>query len=112
MRREINKGVKATAEFKKIQARIVGKQIFDQMRAEIAEIESKFVNAKNLQGQLLVKEILLELVNNVGVQLLVAHIELLFEIDLLQFNPFHLVSAKFKQQHKNDQHEDQTDNDN
>jgi len=62
-RMKANVGAKATAYFKEVQSRTVGKQIFDNTRAVITGMEAKFIRGRNLAGQLLMKNILLDLVN-------------------------------------------------
>jgi len=60
-RREVTKGAAANAQFKKVSARTVGKEIFDSIRAALAEIDRKF--AGNKAGKHLVTLTTLDLVN-------------------------------------------------
>ena len=60
-RREVTKGANAIAHFKKVSSRTVGKEIFDGIRADLAEINNKF--AGNRGGKHLVTATTLDLVN-------------------------------------------------
>lgn len=62
-KRKANEGATAVAHFKKVQSRIIGKQIFDGIRDVLAKIEGKFKRVNNIQGQYLIQTILLDLVN-------------------------------------------------
>jgi len=62
-KRKANEGTKAVANFKEVQSRIVGKQIFDGIRVQIATLDDKFRRGNNLSGQYLMKSLLLDLVN-------------------------------------------------
>jgi len=60
-RREVSEGAKVTAHFKSVSSRTVGKDIFDSIRASLANIQTKFGN--NRRGQYLVTATTLDLVN-------------------------------------------------
>lgn len=62
-RREVVKGDKAYKHFKKLQARTVGKEIFDQIRAEIASLRAKEEQDKHLKGVIMLDAILMDMVN-------------------------------------------------
>ncbi|MGK0289291.1 MAG: methyl-accepting chemotaxis protein, partial [bacterium] len=62
-RRKVNQGIKTVKYFKKIQARIIGKKIFDRLRRVLNNIDNKFKRARNLRGQYLIKAITLNMVN-------------------------------------------------
>ncbi len=62
-KRKANEGAKAVATFKKIQSRTIGKQIFDDIRGQIASLDDKFKRADSIEGRYLVQSILLDLVN-------------------------------------------------
>ena len=62
-RNQVNAGDEATKTFKKLQARIVGKNIFDRFRAELAKIDGRFRRAGNQAGRFLTQAILLDMVN-------------------------------------------------
>ena len=62
-RRKANEGAKAVAYFKEVQSRVIGKNIFDKMRQMIAQMDKKFTITINLEGQMLMKSTLLDLVN-------------------------------------------------
>ena len=62
-KREANKGAKAVANFKEVQSRIVGKQIFDGIRDQLSGIDRKFERANNIEGRYLLQSILLDFVN-------------------------------------------------
>jgi methyl-accepting chemotaxis protein len=61
-RRDVSKGYEAIANFKFISSRIVGKNIFDSIRAALAAIETK-LSKNNLQARLLLTSVTLDLVN-------------------------------------------------
>jgi methyl-accepting chemotaxis protein len=61
IRRKVNLGLKATANFKKIASRTVGKDAFDSIRAQLDTLSQKLSN--NREGQSLVTSITLDLVN-------------------------------------------------
>lgn len=60
-RRDVTKGAGAAAHFKEVSSRTIGKEIFDSIRAALAEIDRKFAN--NPQGKFLVTATTLDLVN-------------------------------------------------
>ncbi|MFL0797387.1 MAG: methyl-accepting chemotaxis protein [Cellvibrionaceae bacterium] len=60
-RREVTQGAEAIATFKQISSRTVGKDIFDSIRAALADIENKL--GRNKDGQHLVTQVTLALVN-------------------------------------------------
>lgn len=60
-RRAVAKGAEASVHFKEISSRTIGKEIFDSIRAALAEIDRKM--AGNPQGKLLVTATTLALVN-------------------------------------------------
>lgn len=62
-RREVAEGEKASREFKRISARVVGKEMFDGFRAAVTSMQSAFQSANDEQGELLVNELLLAMVN-------------------------------------------------
>lgn len=61
MRREVSMGAEATAHFREISSRIVGKEIFDSIRAALATLERKFDG--HARGEYLVTATTLALVN-------------------------------------------------
>ena len=63
LRQKINQGYTTTLEFKKIQAKIIGKQIFDNLRGALKAVSDKFENESNQTGQYLIQSITLDLVN-------------------------------------------------
>lgn len=63
LKREALKGAIAEENFKEIRKRIIGKQIFDNVRVVIGKIESNFSKENNTEGKLLINSILLDLVN-------------------------------------------------
>ncbi len=62
-KRKANEGAKAVAHFKEVQSRTIGKQIFDGIRVQITDIDSKFKRARNIEGRYLIQSVLLDLVN-------------------------------------------------
>ena len=62
-RYEVNAGADAAARFKMLSERTVGKEKFDGFRAALAELNEAFVQSGDVQGQSLVKLILLDMVN-------------------------------------------------
>ncbi len=60
-RREVSEGAGVTAHFKSVSSRTVGKDIFDSIRASLANIQTKLGN--NQRGQYLVTATTLDLVN-------------------------------------------------
>ncbi|GAA6135839.1 methyl-accepting chemotaxis protein [Oceaniserpentilla sp. 4NH20-0058] len=60
-RREVTAGAQATASFKQISSRTVGKEIFDSIRAALAQLETKLSN--NPTASHLVTQVTLALVN-------------------------------------------------
>ncbi len=60
-RRDVTNGAQAIATFKKVSSRTVGKDIFDSIRAALADIESKL--GRNKDGRHLVTQVTLALVN-------------------------------------------------
>jgi len=60
-RRDVSKGADAQAHFKQVSSRTVGKEIFDSIRAALADLESKLADSPN--GKHLVTTITLDLVN-------------------------------------------------
>tara|TARA_R110001583_G_scaffold21964_7_gene82900 strand:- start:2602 stop:4620 length:2019 start_codon:yes stop_codon:yes gene_type:complete len=62
-RREVSLGESAIANFKKISSRTVGKEIFDNIRVILADLESKFLQENKTQAANLVTLITLNLVN-------------------------------------------------
>lgn len=63
MRREVIKGQAAATEFKRVSARIVGKQKFDAFRAAIASVQERLTANNDVRAQLLLQSILLDMVN-------------------------------------------------
>lgn len=63
MRREIKKGEFAANEFKRISARLVGKNKFDALRGELAQIESAFIKHNDLRGRFILLSILSDMIN-------------------------------------------------
>lgn len=63
MRRQVNVGHGTVKEFEAIRARIVGKQIFDNMREVISQIKNDFEREKSTEGLLLTQDLLLAIVN-------------------------------------------------
>lgn len=61
LRRDVTAGLNAINNFKTISSRLVGKQIFDSIRASLSKLESDFEN--NPRGQFLVVQATLDLVN-------------------------------------------------
>jgi methyl-accepting chemotaxis protein len=62
-RRQVSLGASATANFKTISARTVGKDIFDGIRGVLANLEAKFLQASSTQGAHLITLLTLDLVN-------------------------------------------------
>lgn len=62
-RRQVELGVQATANFKAISSRLVGKQIFDGIRVILGDLESRFIASGNIPAATLVTRITLDLVN-------------------------------------------------
>jgi methyl-accepting chemotaxis protein len=62
-RRQVTLGASATANFKTISARTVGKDIFDGIRGVLANLEAKFLQASSTQGAHLITLLTLDLVN-------------------------------------------------
>jgi methyl-accepting chemotaxis protein len=62
-RRQVTLGTGATANFKTISARTVGKDIFDGIRGVLANLEAKFLQASSTQGAHLITLLTLDLVN-------------------------------------------------
>jgi methyl-accepting chemotaxis protein len=62
-RRQVSLGASATANFKSISARTVGKDIFDGIRGVLANLEAKFQQASSTQGAHLITLLTLDLVN-------------------------------------------------
>jgi len=62
-RRRVSLGASATANFKTISARTVGKDIFDGIRGVLANLEAKFQQANSTQGAHLITLLTLDLVN-------------------------------------------------
>ncbi len=63
MRREVAKGATATAHFKKLQGRIVGKEIFDGFRVEVGKLDAAFQKADDAKASELTAAILMDMVN-------------------------------------------------
>jgi len=63
IRRDVAKGSEATQYFKQISSRIVGKQIFDNIRVMLSNLNTKFDNERNNRGLALITLITLDLVN-------------------------------------------------
>lgn len=63
MRMDANESAKAVRNFDQIRERIVGKQIFDDLRGVIGTVNGKLQRGGNLQGQLIVQNILMDMVN-------------------------------------------------
>ncbi|HIJ79793.1 MAG: CHASE3 domain-containing protein [Desulfobulbaceae bacterium] len=62
-RREVVKGDEAYKHFKKLQARTIGKEIFDNLRQVIATLRAKEAADKNMAGVVLLDAILMDMVN-------------------------------------------------
>jgi methyl-accepting chemotaxis protein len=62
-RRQVSLGASATANFKTISARTVGKDIFDGIRGVLVNLEAKFLQASSTQGAHLITLLTLDLVN-------------------------------------------------
>jgi methyl-accepting chemotaxis protein len=62
-RRIVTAGAETYAAFKEIQARTIGKEIFDNLRGELGNIDDKFTRANSLRGRYLLQSITLDLVN-------------------------------------------------
>jgi methyl-accepting chemotaxis protein len=62
-RREANAGLDVYQHFRQIQGRTIGKEIFDQIRAAIADVDGKFERAGSAEGRYLAQAITLDLVN-------------------------------------------------
>jgi methyl-accepting chemotaxis protein len=62
-RRQVTLGASATANFKTISARTVGKDIFDGIRGVLANLEAKFLQASSTQGAHFITLLTLDLVN-------------------------------------------------
>lgn len=63
VRREIVQGEGAQATFRSVSSRLVGKQLFDELRGAIGVLESKFRQAGDTEGRLLVMAITQDMVN-------------------------------------------------
>ncbi len=63
MREQANDGAEAVRNFDEIQGRLVGKEIFDSLRAVLQDMDDRFAAAGNLQGRYLYQQILLDMVN-------------------------------------------------
>ncbi len=63
LRRKANEGAEAAENFNKVRSRVIGKQIFDNMRGVINRIDDKFVKTNNLEGRYRTQRVLLDLVN-------------------------------------------------
>lgn len=63
MRREVVKGETATKHFKKISARTIGKEQFDSLRAQLAEMNVQMLMENDLQGRYLLQAILMDMIN-------------------------------------------------
>lgn len=62
-RRQVTQGADAVTNFKVVSTRLVGKQLFDAIRAMLANLETKFIQQNNPKGRQLVTLITLDLVN-------------------------------------------------
>lgn len=62
-RRQVELGVKSVQEFDRISARTVGKDIFDDIRRILEQLDTKFSNANKSQGNQLITLTTLALVN-------------------------------------------------
>ncbi len=63
LRRKINEGYDTALAFEEIQARVVGKEIFDRMREALKTVDDKFAKESNLQGRYIIQAVTLDLVN-------------------------------------------------
>ena len=63
LRRKINQGYETDLAFKEIQAKTVGKEIFDNLRGALKRVDDKFEAEGNLTGRYLLQSITLDLVN-------------------------------------------------
>ncbi len=63
LRRQINRGFATVQSFKEIQSRILGKEIFDNLRAALNGVNEKFRSEGKQAGQQLIQKITLDLVN-------------------------------------------------
>ncbi len=63
LKKEANKGAEAEELFKNLRERIVGKQIFDEMRVIISNIDSEFDRVNSIEGKYIIQSILLDLIN-------------------------------------------------
>ena len=62
-RRKVVEGAVVVANFKELQGRVVGKQIFDKMRQVLSSMDTQFKVEKNTNGRYQIQTILLDLVN-------------------------------------------------
>lgn len=63
LKREANKGAVTSEKFKSIRERIIGKQIFDDIREKLSKMDSEFKRIDSISGQFIIQSILLDLVN-------------------------------------------------
>lgn len=63
MRREVGEGEMANQWFDEVSARTVGKKIFDNLRKVLSELDSEFIQQKDLQGRFLIQAILTDMIN-------------------------------------------------
>jgi CheY-like chemotaxis protein/CHASE3 domain sensor protein len=63
LRKEVSAFKDTTLIFKNLRSRVLGKEIFDQIRTVLDNIDSNFRDSKDLKNQLLISETLLALVN-------------------------------------------------
>lgn len=63
MRKDVNESAAAVKRFEEVKSRTVGKEIFDQLRVKLVEIGDSFIAAGNMEGQILINQILLAVTN-------------------------------------------------
>ncbi|MBF0288926.1 MAG: CHASE3 domain-containing protein [SAR324 cluster bacterium] len=63
LRKKVNEGLETVNAFKKIRARIIGKEIFDSIRGDLGSLDTKFTQENNDVGKYLILSITLDLVN-------------------------------------------------
>lgn len=63
MREQANSSADAVRNFDELRGRLVGKELFDALRAELLRMDDRFAAAGNLPGRYLYQQILLDMVN-------------------------------------------------
>ncbi len=63
LRKQVNEGLETVRTFKKLQSRTIGKEIFDEIRKILDDIDTIFLQEDNEAGRYLVLSLMLDLVN-------------------------------------------------